>query len=334
MNLFTTESLGIKSNIRFEESPNSEKNPFKPIGIGKPLVIRFHTVYLGDLKKGIFGSNQDIMVCSAIKDDSTFEAAPRAIHQLFRKKDNRETLSPSAINRGTPLIYYSKAFDKETLNITVEIKADKFPEKVFNNVSNALSLAGGIPIFGALSTYLLAGGQIIKSASSILNTLTEGAPLLTNNFNILDGVAGLKNTKAGFVLGANNGDQTFFKSYEITDLNDDNQLVMSKNGKQYLGPKPYIIMSIDGSEKASFKSFSPTIASAALLKKFYGITENSPINEMSEILNVYNDFTYVQKFNKTKKELEDATGERKSELEELMKAYEKNIQNADLYKLN
>ncbi|TMU57457.1 hypothetical protein [Flagellimonas algicola] len=98
----------------------------------------------------MFNSNQDILVTSAIKDDVTFDAAPRAIHQIYRRKDKRETLSPSSLNEATPILYYSKAFDSELLRITVEIKADRFPEKAFNTVSNSLRAAGGITILGAL----------------------------------------------------------------------------------------------------------------------------------------------------------------------------------------
>ena len=202
-------------------------------------------------------------------------------------------------------------------------------------MANSLSAAGGIPIFGALSGYLIAGGQIIKSASSILNTLTEGAPILSYNFDILDGVAGLKNTKAGFVLGLNDKDKAHFKNagYVITDLFDDNQLVLAKDGKKYNGNRPYVIMSIDGSEKTQFESFKPTIASAALLKKFYGIKENSSIDEMMEILQVYNDLEYVKKIKRLTEELKKATEERKTELNALMAAYKKNIKNPENYSL-
>ena len=345
MKLTTLDEMGISTDLSASKKTaknmlrgaelEPKKNPFKPIGIGKPLVIRFHTVYLGDLKKGLFNNNQDILVTSAIKDDATFDAAPRAIHQLYRRKDERETLSPSSLNEGTPLIYYSKAFDTELLRITVEIKADRFPEKAFNTVANSLSAAGGIPVFGALSTYLIAGGQIIKSAARISNTLLEGGPILSYNFDILDGVAGLKNTKAGFVLGLNNSDKAHFKNngYQITDLFDDNQLVLAKDGKKYDGSKPYIIMSIDGSEKNQFDDFKPTIASAALLKKFYGITENSSVEEMVDILQVYNDFNYVRKIKDLSKELKGASTAKKKELGQLIEAYKKNIKNSEDYDL-
>lgn len=345
MKLVSLDEMGISIALSTKKSTSrpllrgaeleADTNPFKPIGIGKPLVIRFHSIYLGDLKKGLFNSNQDILVTSAIKDDVTFDAAPRAIHQIYRRKDERETLSPSSLNEGTPLIYYSKAFDSELLRITVEIKADRFPAKAFDTVANSLTAAGGIPIFGALSSYLIAGGQIIKSASSILNTLLEGGPILSYKFDILDGVAGLKNTKAGFILGLNTNDKAHFKDsgYEITDLFDDNQLVLAKDGKKYNGSKPYIIMSIDGSEKTQFESFKPTIASAALLKKFYGIKENSSVDEMMDILQVYNDFKYVRKIKDLSKDLIGASEEKKKELNELIEAYKKNIKNSDDYSL-
>ncbi len=335
MILHELSSLGIKSELPTKLFQQNETTPFQEIGIGKPLLIRFHSVYLGNLKKGLFNSKKDIIVCSHIKDDTTYNVAPKAVHQIYRKKDQREILYPSADNEGTALIYYSKAFDKDLLRITIELKSDKFPERAFNDISNALSVAGGIPIFSGFSSFLIAGGQILKSASGLLNKAIEGNPFLKFNTKIVDGIGGFKNTKPGFRVATNSNQASEFNGYTIEEVNEaSNDFVLKKDGKIYDGGVPYMILSFDGNEVSAYEDFTPTLASAAILKKFYGINENSSIDEMKTMIEAYSDFTYIEKIKKSEKELINADDERKGELNELIQAYKKNITNLEIYKLD
>ena len=55
---------------------------------------------------------------------------------------------------------------------------------------------------------------------------------------------------------------------------------------------------------------------------------------MKTMVEAYNDFTYIEKIKKSKKELLHASDERKSELNKLIDAYKKNVTNLDIYKLD
>lgn len=329
-------SLQITSNLTLNSETTQKPVPFKDIGIGKPLVIRLHSVYLGDLKEGgLFKSKKDVIVCSRIKDDVTYNEAPRAVHQIFDKRDGRKILHPSAANEGTPLIYYSQAFDRDLLRITLELKADNFPDKIFDKISSFLSSAGGIPIFSVVSNYILAGSQIIKSVSNLINEAVDDAPaFLTFNDLIVDGVGGLTDTQADFKIAVNPQHQSEFKGYDVTESGlNKNQFILSKNGVPYDGDAPYIILSFDGNEVPHYSNFTPTLASANILKKFFGENENSGVEELNKMVELYNDFNYVEKIKKTEKLIEESTGDTKTRFEELVEAYKKNITNNTIFKV-
>ncbi|MGJ5641147.1 hypothetical protein [Formosa sp. S-31] len=328
-------SLQIKNNLSLV-SPSNEPVPFKEIGIGKPLLIRLHSVYLGDLKDtGLFKSKKAVVVCSRIKDDITYNEAPRAVHQIFDKKDSRKILYPSAGNEGTPLIYYSQAFDKDLLRITLELKADNFNDKIFDKISSFLSSAAGLPIFSVVSNYILAGSQIIKSASDLINQAIDDAPaFLTFDSSIVDGVGGLRNTTEGFKMVINEQHENEFKGYEITESgHNKNQFKLSKNGKEYKGDAPYMIWSFNGEEVTHYTNFTPTLANANILKKFFGENENTGVEELNKMVELYSDFNYIEKIKKAEKLLIDSSGDTKERLEELIKAYKKNITNDTIFKI-
>lgn len=334
MFLKTLNELGINTDFSSSSLYSYDRNPFEPIAIGKPLLIRFHTIYLGDIGTNIFKSKKDILVCSAIKDDSTFEAAPRAINQLYHRQTGRQLLSPSALNKGTPIMYYNDSFDKDSLNISIEIKADNFNQSIFDEFSKCLELSANVPIFSAFSSFLLVGSQLVKSGSEIVNILSDNKPpLLSFDFNIVNGIGGLINTNAGFVIGFNSDDQNEFQKYTITDLNNNNQLALVKNGKPYSGAKPYFIMSMDGANRVELNNFSSTLANSAMLKKFYGFHENPPLSEIANIAKIQQDYSYAKKIQKVKTELLSAspTVERSIILNQLLNAYKANINDKAIF---
>jgi hypothetical protein len=56
----------------------------KPIGIGKPLTVQIRHIYSGNKAEGYFRS-KDMLVASAMKSISTYDAAPRAVNFLVKK---------------------------------------------------------------------------------------------------------------------------------------------------------------------------------------------------------------------------------------------------------
>lgn len=332
---FSSEELGIDAPTTRTVSLVGRTTTFAPIGIGKPLVIRLHSIYVGNLKTGIFSKKQDVLVTSVIKDDITYDAPARGVHQIFDKTKDRELLIPKASNEGTELIYYTKAFDQNRLLIDIEIKADKFNQEITDGVSDLLKSASGMPVFMAYAPYLLVGSQLIKAGGEISNKVLEKTkPVLSFTYNISQDVGGLRDTESGFKIGIDPKNFDHMKGYTIKEVPGmENIFHLEKDGKKYDGDIPYIIISLDGSSQLRYENFKATIASASILKRFYGQTDSAMIDDIKKIMEVYNDFNYINKIDKLNKELKRTTDpEKKKELEAFVNAYKENILNKDVFK--
>lgn len=335
ISFYSTDELGIKSPIQIKKSTADEPTPFSPIGIGKPLIIRLHTVYLGDLRTSIFTNKQDVMVTSAIKDDITFDAAVKSVNQIFDKAKNYELLVPKALNEGTELVYYTKALDQNKLLVDFEIKADKFKQEIVDGISGALAGAAGVPLFVAYSPYLLVGSQLLKIGGKILNNIIENSDsILSWSYPITQNIGGSTDTVEGFKIGFDTKNSSQFIGYEIQEVpGTENQFQLVKDGEGYKGDAPYIIISVDGAKVQRYENFKSTLASASLLKRFYGKSDSKLVDEIKEIMEIYNDFTYIGKISKLEKEIKKTTDpEKKKELEKLLNAYKENVVNEEVFK--
>jgi len=111
-------------------------------------------------------------------------------------------------------------------------------------------------------------------------------------------------------------------------------------GEEYRGDAPYAIVSLDGRKRDDLQSFAPTVASAAILEKFYGgeDTGGQVIGALETAMELYSDFTYHQKAQRLKEQLEALDPESESfekdqaRLEKLFSAYAGNIRQ-ELFKV-
>lgn len=344
MNTFIkVEDLGIKTeqnllspdftrNINIRGTKKPPINPFEPIGIGRPLVIRFHTLHVGDLKNGIWNKKQAVLVTSVIKDDVTYEVPPRGIHQIFNNIKDRQTLYPKASNEGTELIYYSKAFDSGRLKFDIEVKADRFNQDVVDDISNTLGQAAGLPVFAPYAPFILAGSQLLKVGGDIINKVIEKIPLLSFPFDISENIGGIRDTTSGYLIGGNPDELYKLKGYKIVqDKMAKGNVYLAKNGRKFKGDIPYIIISIDGRSNQRYDNFKATIASASILKKFYGISENTNVDNIQTMLGLYSDYNYLNKIRDTEKQIKKTKDKKESEgLKKLLEAYKANIKNEDM----
>lgn len=338
--LFSIEELGINyvapQDIKADGFvPAFQPTPFKPIGIGLPLLVRLHTVYVGNLSNTIFNTKQSILVNSMVKDDVTYEAASRAVNQIFKPVKDRTLLYMRASNQGSEILYYTKAYDNSRLLVEVEVKADKFNQDLFNNISNGLNNASGLPIFIPYASYMLVGGQLFKIAGEFFNKIMEKVPVLNYPFAITNDIGGLINTEPGFLIGGNPDELVHFKGYDIThDVTSPGNVYLSKDGIPYQGDIPYIILSLDGNTHAAYDKFKPTMATAAIMKKYYGVSEKSNMDVLQDMVSLYNDYTYLKKTKTLATQMEGVTDEsEKEKMQKLLDAYKSNITNDDIKKL-
>src|ERR1700691_6037168 len=65
--------------LRSQTTPPAKTIDFVPIGLGKPLTVQIRHIYTGDKAEGFWGS-KDMLVTSAMRSISTYDAAPRAVN--------------------------------------------------------------------------------------------------------------------------------------------------------------------------------------------------------------------------------------------------------------
>ncbi len=303
---------------------------FPKIGIGKPLSIMIREIYTGKYPGGgLFGNKKDLLVTSAIKSITSFDAKPRAVNFLQNDISAKYHLfRPSASQQGTPLVFYSPALIERALTLDLTMVFDSFPNQAFETLGGAFQTAAGIPIFLAQSVYLLAAGAIAKIAGSLGEALFDGKPVFSASEPLDIYLPGTAPLQPGFAIitdgNVDNIDKDFRATYSVNSTGK----VVDSSGKSYDGEAPYIVISYDGTATDEYASFAPTAASVAILTRFFGMKDGQaqPIDSLLDAVKLYNDFTYRQEIDKVDKQLGTLPeGKEKEDLKKKREALAKNI---------
>lgn len=303
---------------------------FKDIGLGQPLTVMLREVYTGKYPKGnLFGGKKDMLLTSAIKSITSFEAKPKAINYLLDNvKSNSNIERPSPSKEGTPFIFYSPALLDRSLTMELNIVFDNFPQEVFDQVSSFLTSAGAIPAFLAQSVYLIGAGIIVKLLGSGGEAIFDGSPIFTSNDAIDIFLPGKPPIPAGFVLVTSDNvdqiDATFRQKYKVNEKGQ----VVDSGGNSYKGDIPYAVISLDGTKDEKLSDFAPTAASAAILSRFFGIKnkQEQSLDIILSALKLYNDLKFRKEVDQLDEQIKKTTDEaEKAELDKKRKALEKNI---------
>ena len=339
---FTTGSVNTKEiRSNFEkvnkslESSTGEVNPSTPIGLGKPLCVEILTIYTGDYPNGLFGGKKDLMLSTAIKSSVTFDAAARAINKIDKKSSEKTYVEFIASDAGTRVVYYTPAVDALNTNVSFELVADTFEQEIFDTVSKLLQSAAGIPIFLPAATFLLGGSHVVKMAGGLGNTLFAKKAYLKDNFEVKFNNAGDFDSIARNVVIFNDADRDAFAGYEarLIDIVGKTKFRLVKKGTEneiYKGDVPYLIINLDGQVRTDLSTFTPKLASSALLQKFYGEDDKQGAitKTIEDAMQLYNDMNYKTKAEKLSKVLKQMPeGPERTKNEALLKAYLANIQN-------
>ena len=120
-----TLALGGRS-LRASDLARPEGAPaFTPVGIGRPLSLEILTAYVGDAPARFrLGGRPDLLIASAVKSLATFDAAPRAIHQIVPRVEDHRVLTPSALRQGSPIVYYTRSVVDATVLCAFEFATD------------------------------------------------------------------------------------------------------------------------------------------------------------------------------------------------------------------
>jgi hypothetical protein len=300
---------------------------FTQIGINRPLTVQIRHVYTGQFPKQRFLSgNKDMLVTSATKDVAVFNAASRAVN--FLRKDvaaNSGFDSPAATDQGTPLVWYTPAVTSSSTILTLEIIFDEFPNELVGKISTALSGLAGIPIFIPAAGYLLAAGTVVKLAGDLGQALFDGKPVFSATETIDFDTPGAIIAEAEFRIICNpDFDASQFRFIPKRGLVD-------SNGKVYDGAEPYVVISLDGKKRDEFASFGATMASSALMQKFYNIKDGTEaaLDTVVEAMKLFNDSKFRAKVDAIDKKLAgiDLNSPEGKDLGEKRNAFAANILN-------
>ena len=130
MAIFYARGDALVTEAELNESHAAQQTQFEPIGMGKPLTIEIRHIYTGQFPKtrrvfrnGLLPDRaRDMLVTSAVRSQTVAAAAPRAVNVLEQDvKPHSHWNNPSAVKRGTRLVYYSPAqLDRQT-DLTLEV---------------------------------------------------------------------------------------------------------------------------------------------------------------------------------------------------------------------
>lgn len=312
---------------------------FEPIGIGKPLSIEILTVYSGDAPERWLGK-KDLLVTSGVKAIGTYNSAPKAVNQIVKRVEDNRNYDPGAFNEGSTVVYYTPALDLNTILCSFQLVADTFKESTFEKISGLLAKAGVLPVFAPAASVLLIGSNVSSMVSSLGKALFESKPYFNGELPIRLDTPGRIIEKSRYIAIIDEKNRKEFINYapkwitigEIQRI----RLVSKIDGSEYDGDAPYILISLDGRQRDELKEFKSTIASAAMIEKFYGTQDSSQsIDVIKDAMILYNDAKYFEKHkNQLLKlnELEEGTKEyEKAKL--LLETYKKNIESS-LFKEN
>lgn len=281
---------------------------FTQPGIGKPLSVEILSVYTGDAPQKFFGGRKDLLIVSGVKSAQTYGRAPKALNQLVEKIEDFQYLQPGAFTQGSPIVYYSPAVDVSTTLCSFELVSDSFSREVFDMIGRLFSSTAGLPIFAPLNGYLIVGGALVKTSGKIGNAIFESAAFMREDIAFRFETPDLPMVQAKQMIICNDRDKHKLMGYEpgLTSEIGGNQrpvLLSKRTGKPYRGDAPYIMISIDGRKREALREFTPKLASAAMIEKFYGSAlEVQEIDILEEAMLLYNDYHYYKKA----KQLEEA----------------------------
>ncbi|MFC0205848.1 hypothetical protein [Novosphingobium soli] len=236
--------------------------PFKPIGKGLPLLVYLERIYTGKYpKQGPFRGT-DVGVMSGVKDYAVLQATARALNLMLDDVEPRSHITGSAFDEGTPVVLYSPAVMADSLILSIEIAVNRFDRELFDGVARALKAAGGMPLMMPYAGALLAAGEVVNIGSKLADALIDGDPVFSITEALNFGLPGRPLAVA---------DHWLLTHADLAGHRyDPARGLVGPDGKAYAGDEPYVVLTLDGTERPELNGFAARAASAAQLERFYG----------------------------------------------------------------
>ncbi|MGI4880006.1 MAG: hypothetical protein ACRYG4_21235 [Janthinobacterium lividum] len=253
---------------------------FPPIAYGQPLTIDIRQVYSGKVHWRDLSGTGDIAVVSGVKNWSVFNASARALNFVAKHTGANTMLPmPGALTDGTAIVAYVPAVATEQLLVSFELTGAPRDDGVLATLSSAFQAAATMPLFLPYQGAIMAAGSIIPLAGKLIGALTNGSSMWSETETVNFGKPGTTASVADFRLAARAG-----SGLEAYTYRPDVGLV-DNSGALYNGDEPYIVIAIYGGQNSELEGFAPAVASAELLKRFYG-AQNGVGNAIGDLIDI------------------------------------------------
>jgi len=302
-----------------------------------PLFLEIKKVYVGNLGM----DKASLLVTSNVKSHETHDAAPKAIHMFRPSINNRSTISPSADDCASPIIYYSPAVLSDPI-FTFDIVIEKKGEKVLKEMGKIINTAKDVPLFAPAKTFLVIGSMVVNIIDDLSDFIWSNNPKLHFDCPIdLDEMEKEKPMLSAMLI-RNEEDADYFSDRYVVKFGSLGQgifgwrLMDKKTNKEYDGEKPCMIVEVETSLDEGLKDYSSKLATAAQLQSFFNQKEESATisDVFGKAINLYNDASYYREITQEKKKLNgNLSVEEKRKIEERIEAYKKNMQTDDFTNL-
>lgn len=330
--------------------PTTESVPTTPIGLGKPLSIRILSMYPGSKH------HRELLVTSAVKSRTTYDAKPRAMHYAIQDVGGR-LLTPKASEAGSRIVYYSPSMLDSALDVELRFAYDDFDYDNAKKWLDVAAQAAGLPVFAVAATLggpagAAAGKSILYFAQNAVRVVLGALDRLvdskndwssTGTFSLDFGSSGVQESQSGYVLFYGDGDNAQVLAPVGGDLNDQQFLTRSaaykvdtQQGRVVYADNPdqavvedeaYVLTYVNGAQEDELDGWKAAAVSAALTSKFLNV-EGGAANDIGALLEGYNDMKmatmYAQRTEDLKKD--GLSAEQKTKLERERDAYLKYIQ--------
>lgn len=243
-------------------------NPLEPLAVNSPLTIEIAYASTGEPEW-----KRDLLITSTVKKLPVFNAAPRAVNAILPNMRDGLNGRFDGISSGlnsTPVIYHSPGQADRGVVVAVEMVWNSFDNELVQNIGGLLGTAAGIPLFGPANAYLLAGSVFVKALGNLFERIVDGQAFFTDTLIISLKRPGLANTDPSYYVLYQNSIQ--IDRYIRTDkvnFDPDLGLVDKATGEAVTLTDPYVVLVAYGNPRPDYANFTPTMASAAILEKFY-----------------------------------------------------------------
>jgi roadblock/LC7 domain-containing protein len=298
--------------------------PLAPIGFGLPMTVDIRHVYSGNVGVRNIDGTGDIAVMSSVKDWSVFKAAGRALNFVAIHNGKHSNLTgPGALTDGTRVIAYQKAVVAKQVLLTVELTAAGKQDGILSQLGSAFTAAAGVPLFMPYAGALLAAGQIVPIVGKLADAISGSHSPWSLPAEINFGLPGTQPSVAEFKLlasaAADFTGYTFVAGRGLVDA----------QGAVYSGDEPYVVVAIYGDLDSDLEGFTPAIAGADLMKRFYEAQSGSGavLSDLVDLMKVASDVKFRDQAMALKTQIDAAPAN--SDTTELKKKYDAAVANID-----